>query len=265
MRGQITGGEGPRLRAGQSAQDWAATIRRLDPSLIRGISDDGLTAMLSETRIQHLRRPKDILRQGEPAEWGYLILAGRIEVSYLDINGNRVLAHLASPGEVLGEVEQFSGRACAASCTTLADTTVMLFDAALILRHVPADLLLRNFAGIFHDRLTRDNRQHSVAMFYGAEDRIRMHLLSMTSLEEPCIRLSQSELAGFAGCSRQTVNKTLSQLRHEGTVEMGRGEICVLNRARLQGTRPGGEQIVLEDGFSAGPIIVPPAEHMPKA
>lgn len=226
---------------------------------------ENLTALLSETRIMHLRRPKEILRQGEVAEWGFLILSGRIEVSYLDINGNRVLAHLASPGEVLGEVEQFSGRTCAASCTTLPDTTVMLFDAALILRHMPADLLLRNFAGIFHDRLTRDNRQHSVAMFYGAEDRIRMHLLSMTSADHPCIMVSQADLAGFAGCSRQTVNKTLSQLRHEGTVDMARGQICVLNRARLLGARPGTEQLLLEDGFSAGTTIGPPARHMPKA
>lgn len=262
MRSDITGGEGPRRRVGQPASDWAETIRGLDPLLIRGIAPEALTALLSETRIQHLRRPREILRQGEVAQWGYLLLSGRVEVSYLDINGNRVLAHLASPGEVLGEVEQFSGRTCAASCTTLPDATVMLFDAALILRHMPADQLMRNFAGIFHDRLTRDNRQHSVAMFYDAEDRIRMHLLSMTSLDDPAIRVSQADLAGFAGCSRQTVNKTLSQLRQDGILGMARGEIRVLDRARLLGARPGTEHVLLEDGFSAGQRL---RGTMPKA
>lgn len=214
--------------------DWLAEIHALQPQLLRGLSADRLAGILSETRIQHYRRPREILRQGESAACGYLILRGRVEVSFLDTDGNRVLAHLANPGEVMGEVEQFSGRVCAATCTTLPDTSVMLFDAGLILRHMPADLLLRNFAGIFHDRLTRDNRQHSVAMFYAAEDRVRIHLLSMTSPATPEVRLSQTELAGFAGCSRQTVNKALSQLRAEGIVAMSRGMIRVLDRARLQ-------------------------------
>lgn len=250
--------------------DWLAEIRELQPQLLRGLSADRLAGILSETRIQHYRRPREILRQGESATWGYLILRGRVEVSFLDTDGNRVLAHLANPGEVMGEVEQFSGRVCAATCTTLPDTSVMLFDAGLILRHMPADLLLRNFAGIFHDRLTRDNRQHSVAMFYAAEDRVRIHLLSMTAPQTPEVRLSQTELAGFAGCSRQTVNKALSQLRTEGIVAMSRGMIRVLDRARLQvgcaGPATGGVAAGGTAAAGTGPDIPAPGTGlMPKA
>ncbi|WP_169308726.1 Crp/Fnr family transcriptional regulator [Paracoccus gahaiensis] len=218
--------------------EWLSVLIAAQPSLIAGMTLDAMAAMLDEAQILHLRRPRQVLRQGETARKGYLILRGRIEVSFIDTDGNRVLAHLAGPGEALGEVEQFSGRTCAASCTTLPETTVMVFDANLILRHLPAPLLLRNLAGIFHDRLVRDTRQRSVALFYAAEDRVRIHLLSLTSVAAPEVRLSQTELAGFAGCSRQTVNKTLSALRAEGIVQMGRGAIRVLDRARLEGTRP---------------------------
>lgn len=245
--------------------DWFDHITRLQPALIAGISPDSLSAMLAEARVLHLPRSKEVLRQGEVAKAGYLILAGRIEVSFIDINGNRVMAHLAGPGEVLGEVEQFSGRTCAASCTTLPDTTVMLFDAAMILRHLPADLLMRNFAGIFHDRLTRDNRLQSVAMFYAAEDRVRIHLLSMTTPDAPEVKLSQGELAGFAGCTRQTVNKTLSHLRAEGIVEMGRGVVRVLDRARLEAAGPGTEPLVLDDSFFQPSDSAIQEHDMPKA
>ena len=218
--------------------DWLSVLVATQPSLLAGMTPEAMAAMLDQAQILHLRRPRQVLRQGEVARKGYLILRGRIEVSFIDIDGNRVLAHLAGPGEALGEVEQFSGRTCAASCTTLPDTTLMVFDADLILRHLPAPQLLRNLAGIFHDRLVRDTRQQSVAMFYAAEDRVRIHLLAMTSVATPEIRLSQTELAGFAGCSRQTVNKTLSALRAEGIVQMGRGAVRVLDRARLEGIRP---------------------------
>lgn len=226
--------------------EWLDTIKASSPALFQGMSREQMALLVAETSVQHLRRPTEILRQGEPARWGYLILRGRIEVSFIDVNGNRILAHLARAGEVLGEVEQFSGLTCAATCTTLPETTVMLFDAALVLKHMPADLILRNFAGIFHDRLSRDNRQQSVAMFYAAEDRIRIHLLGMTSDNAPAVQISQTELAGFAGCSRQTVNRTLAQLRAEGVVSMSRGTICVLDRDRLALNKPGGDQIILE-------------------
>ncbi|TGN45369.1 Crp/Fnr family transcriptional regulator, partial [Paracoccus liaowanqingii] len=227
----------PRTDPGQG-RDWLSVLIDTRSSLIAGMTPEAMAAMLDQAQILHLRRPRQVLRQGEVARKGYLILKGRIEVSYIDVDGNRVLAHLAGPGEALGEVEQFSGRTCAATCTTLPDTTVMVFDAALILGHLPAALLLRNLAGIFHDRLIRDTRQQSVAMFYAAEDRVRIHLLAMTSPETPVVQLSQTELAGFAGCSRQTVNKTLSALRAEGIVQMGRGTVRVLDRARLEGIRP---------------------------
>ena len=234
---------------GRRTQDTSAWLDHFDdapPALFKGLTRQQMALLMSETVIQHLPRPTEILRQGEPARWGYLILRGRIEVSFIDVNGNRILAHLARVGEVLGEVEQFSGLTCAATCTTLPDTTVMLFDAALVLKHMPADLILSNFAGIFHDRLTRDNRQQSVAMFYAAEDRIRIHLLGMTSDQSPTVQISQNELAVFAGCSRQTVNRTLAQLRAEGVVAMQRGTIRVLDRERLGLTRPGGDQVILE-------------------
>lgn len=252
-------------RAPVQIPDLLSILTRLKPALIADLDKPQLAALAAEAALVHIRRPRDILRQGEPADWIYLIIKGRIEVNYLDINGNRVMAHLAVPGEVLGEVEQFSGRTCAASCTTLPDTTVMLLDAAMILRHVPADLLMRNFAKIFHDRLTRDNRQHSVAMFYAAEDRIRINLLTMTSAESPQIQLSQTDLAAIAGCSRQTVNKTLSQLRAEGIVEMGRGEIRVLDRARLKSARPGCDQVLPDEGFARIPDAAMPIVVMPKA
>lgn len=236
-------------RNGPEPADWLAAMVDARPVLIAGMDKTQMQALLAEARLLHLPRPREVLRQGEAADGIYLILKGRIEVSFIDVNGNRMLAHLAGPGEALGEVEQFSGRTCAATCTTMADTTVLVLDAALLLRHLAPELLLRNITDIFHDRLTRDNRLQSLAMFYGAEDRIRIHLLSMTSPEAPDVQLSQTELAGFAGCSRQTVNKTLAQLRDAGIVQMGRGAIRVLDRGRLENAHCGNDRIVLDDSI----------------
>lgn len=230
-------------------RDWLPVLIATKPAMLAGMDEAQMAALLAEGRLRSLTRPHEVLRQGEPADACYLILRGRIEVSFIDVNGNRVLAHLAGPGETLGEVELFSGRTCAATCTTMRNTTVLAFDVTRLLRHLPPELLLRNVADIFHDRLTRDNRLQSLAMFYGAEDRIRIHLLSMTSAETPDVQLSQTELAGFAGCSRQTVNRTLAQLRDAGIVQMGRGAIRVLDRERLENAHVGDDPILRDNIF----------------
>ena len=228
-------------RAGRASE----LLGRHRPALLHGLGEAELRHFLAGCSLLHYGNPTEILRQDEPADLCYLILKGRVEVSVIDINGNRVLAHIAGPGEVMGEVEIFSGRPCAATCTTLPDTTLSAFTAAQVMAHLPAEKLLRNFAGIFHDRLTRDSRQQSVAMFYTAEDRIRIYLLSLSAPDRPMVQISQSTLAGLAGCSRQTVNQTLAQLRAAGIVALMRGAVRILDRARLQGPRPGSDDAVL--------------------
>ncbi len=198
------------------------------------MSDPQMTALAAQMQVHRIATTRDILRQGEATLVAYLVLEGRVEVSYIDIDGNKVLAHLAQAGEVIGEVEVFSGMTCAATCTALRDTILATLDASALRRHVPTELLLRNLAQIFHDRLVRDNRQQTVAMFYGAEDRIRIHLLALTTPHHPEAFISQFKLAAFAGCSRQTVNRTLAQLRDEGLIQIGRGNIRILDRDALE-------------------------------
>lgn len=226
-------------------------IKALQPDVLQGASDLQLSGFLSQALVRRMRRRKEILRQGEPADCGFIVLEGQVDVTFTDPDGNRVLAHLARPGEVLGEAELFSGLTCAASCTCHPGALLLLFDAPLILRHIPAELLLRNLARIFHNRMIRDNSMHSVAMFYDAAERVRAHLLSMSCPDAPEVQISQNELAGFAGCSRQTVNRTLSQMRAEGIVEMGRGTIRVLDRQRLVDFRHGDTPAVDGTPFAA--------------
>lgn len=230
-----------------SATQGALLVSRIgtiDPALLRGVPQDALTGFLGDCVIQHITTRREVLHQGEPGAYAYLILSGAIEVNFLDINGNAILAHLARPGEVMGEIEIFSGKTCAATCVAVAGSTLAQFTAVTLMKHVAPDLLLRNFAGIAHDRLMRDNQQQSLAMFYTAENRIRVCLLSLTSPAQPETRISQAHLATFTGCSRQTVNLTLAQLRDAGLVSIGRGKITVLDRDGLVSSDLDFDQIV---------------------
>ena len=71
-------------RAPVQIPDLLSILTRLKPALIADLDKPQLAALVAEAALVHIRRPKDILRQGEPADWIYLIIKGRIEVRTWD-------------------------------------------------------------------------------------------------------------------------------------------------------------------------------------
>lgn len=207
------------------------------PELLDGLTEDQRLAFYAECTPRNCATPTELLSQGEPAPAAFLIIEGRIEVIFIDNDGNAVIAHVAGPGEVMGEVEILSGKTCAATCRTYPRTRLLSFTAAQLMKHVPTTLILKNFASILHGRLMRDNRLQAIAQFYPAEARICLHLWRLAGEEITDIPISQAQLALLAGCSRQTVNRTLAQLRDNGIIELRRGTIRVLDAQRLSSRR----------------------------
>ncbi|MDM7458998.1 MAG: Crp/Fnr family transcriptional regulator [Paracoccus sp. (in: a-proteobacteria)] len=202
-------------------------------ALLDGVDPQDLHAFLGQCRISIYPRGKLLIDQGQCLDHAYLVIGGAAEIYVTDENGNSVLVHLAQAGEVIGEVELLSGRLTLASVLVRPGTAVARFDAAQLHRLMPPGHLVRNLARLLHARLARDDKVHLIALFYSSEDRIRGHLLHLTTPECPRTEVSQADLAAFTGCSRQTVNRVLAQLRQSGVIELGRGAVTVLDRARL--------------------------------
>lgn len=219
-------------RGAKRAQRSPGNFTHLRPLLLNGIAAPARQAFLGECTPLHIPDPTEILRQGEPTRLCYLVAQGRVEITFLDKDGNSVLTHVAGPGEMVGEVEVLCDLPCAATCRTFPHTRLLSFGAPLLLRHVPLGLLLRNLAALFHDRLLLHSRMRAITQFYPAEARVRQHLLNLADARSE-VQISQAQLAQMAGCSRQTVNRVLGELRSEGQIETRRGAIRILNEAGM--------------------------------
>ena len=206
--------------------------------ILKGLTWDQKAALLASCTVRRLKPSTAILRQGETTQGSYFIASGRVEVCYVDSSGNQVIVHIATAGEMLGEVEALSGRPCAAGCQTLTDTTVLFCPSRALLAHVPPQILIPNLCSLLHDRLMRENRNRTADHYYSAEQRIRIYLQELTGGSDEAVRISQSQLGVVTGCSRQTVNKMLGELRDKGIIELGRNAVRVLDRARLADGAP---------------------------
>ncbi len=161
-----------------------------------------------------------------------LIAQGVVEVSYHTEDGIQVIISHLGPGDQLGLIEAFSGRPCAANCTAFADSTVVFAPLPLLEGVSQQPAFIRNFAGLMHDLLMRENVTKAVDQFYTAEQRICSHLKQMTRFGAK-FKQSQGYLAQAAGCSRQSVNRELKKLAEAGIITKDRSGIEVVDAAAL--------------------------------
>lgn len=204
-----------------------------ETDLLKDVPQERKEAFLSECRPKTFDQATEILWQGVPTDTFYVVESGQIEVSYIDVNGNSFILHIGEPGEVMGEAEALSGKPCAATCRALPGAVVLSGTRQLLLRHIPAELLIGNLASLLFERMIRENRLRSISESMSADERVDYYLHRFTSPDRPKLFVSQAHLAALAGCTRQTVNLRLNRLRQNGVVDFSRGQIHVLDRDRL--------------------------------
>jgi CRP-like cAMP-binding protein len=164
-----------------------------------------------------------------------MVRSGRFDVQLTTPAGTVVVVRVIQPGEFFGElalVDQDAHRT--GRVTALEDAEV------LTLRRVDFDDLRvhhpsveRVLVAALAERI-RHMTAFMVELMMPTEQRIwrRLAVLADAYGAEP-IRLSQDDLARIAGTVRQTVNRVLRAGERAGVLEMGRGELRVLDRAEL--------------------------------
>jgi CRP/FNR family cyclic AMP-dependent transcriptional regulator len=154
-----------------------------------------------------------------------------------------VIVAVRGPGDLLGELSAIDGEPRSATVTTLEPTDALLvpgsvFAAFLERRPQVALVILRMVAG----RLRYADAQQADFATHDVVGRVANRLVELserfgTPTEgriEIALPLSQEELAGWTGASREAVSKALQLLRSLRIVETGRRQITVLDLEALR-------------------------------
>lgn len=164
------------------------------------------------------------------------MLSGRLKVSTIASTGKELLLAVRDPGDLLGELSAIDRRPRSATVTALQPTEVSVIPAELFVEYLaetPAAALgvLRMITGRLRDA---DHKR----IEFGAHDatvRVSRRLLEMADRFGPRgLRLTQEELAGWVGASREAVARSLRLLRNAGVVTTGRQVIDVLDVLALR-------------------------------
>jgi CRP/FNR family transcriptional regulator, cyclic AMP receptor protein len=208
---------------------------------------EGFAAALTSEELEDLcsrgvrrpfRRGSFIMTEGEASDHVVVLLAGRCKVSSYTMDGKEVVLAVRGPGELLGDFSALDGGSRSATVTALEPIEALIIPADRFKLYLEdharlAVLLLQTWS-----RRVRDADRKRVE--FGAYDtpgRVARRLIELVERygegEGTSVRISlsltQDELAGWTGASREAVSKALREFRDRNWIATGRRAITVLD------------------------------------
>ena len=201
-------------------------------------------------RFTALGRPRryaagaTLFHEGDRGTTVLVIWSGRVKVRKETAEGHELVLALRGPGALVGELAALDDGVARRSATLVALTPVVVQvisneDFIAFLEQHPRALLAltRIIIGRLHDA---DRRRAEFGTYdtLGRVARVLAELLAASGRAsngevrlEPS--LSQHELAGLVGASRESVVRALSELRRRGLISTGRRQLVVRDVAGL--------------------------------
>ena len=212
--------------------------RLLDSTeLLAALPEEVRSALARSGRENALPRGDVLFRQGDPSSELFVVLDGNIAVATHSSDGRESLVAVLEPGGLFGELGLFDGEPRSADARALVDATVLAipYDRVQeVLRSTPE--LLWIVVRILAQRLRATDEALADAVFLDVPARTAKRLLELAGDEDHIqLPMTQEDLAGLVGASRERVNKALALfLRVAWLEQQGRGRYRILDREALR-------------------------------
>jgi CRP-like cAMP-binding protein len=212
------------------------------PSFLDSLTADEADALHASGRRRRYPRGTALFHEHQAPAHVVLLLRGRTKIVRLSEDGKEVLLAVRGPGDLIGELSAIDGRPRSATAVALepAEGLVLTSDEFhdFLGRHSRVSLELLKMLS----RRLRD--ADGKRLGYGSQDvmgRVAARLVELADRfgEEASdgvhisLPITQEELAGWTGCSREAVSKALQGMRSLGWLETGRRAMVIRDRDAL--------------------------------
>ena len=210
-----------------------------------GVADR--SALLEAGHARHYRAGEPLFVAGDRGAFVVLITEGRVKVIVPSPTGTETVLSLRGPGDLVGELAAIDDSTPRTATVVAVEPVICRVVRAADFRAILADhpQVTIEMLHMVAARLRTSDRR---LVEFGAYDTTRRvaHLLADMAETDgrPSgdgvgvvldSRLSQDDLAGLVGASRESVARALASLRTLGLVTTGRRQVVVLDIAALRG------------------------------
>ncbi|HNW45212.1 MAG TPA: Crp/Fnr family transcriptional regulator [Elusimicrobiales bacterium] len=204
----------------------------------KGLRDIEIMQVIKIAHSRKYKKNEIIFRKEDLGNSFFIVKEGKVKI-FTSIGGDKkkTFAFL-NRGDFFGEMSLLGGRVRSASAQATEETELYViskrnFTKLIVGNHEFTLKLLKTLA----DRLTRADKEIASMLFHNILGRLAEAIIELAKTKSKTpgrIAIDQSELAQYLGTTRMPVCRAVNVLKREGTIDYRRGELIILNQARLK-------------------------------
>ncbi len=205
-------------------------------SMLEGLDDAETRAVLTAARRRKFKRGEAICREGDPGDTLYLLDRGHVAIRVTTPAGDTATMRVLGPGSQFGEIAVIESTPRSATVVAIDAVECLSLHRDVIRQlrsdHPTVDRVLLSAALNEVRRLTASLAE---ALYLQVPKRLAKTVHGLLDVfPDGVIPLTQDDLAGLCGTTRQTANEVLQSLVADGAIALSRGRVTVVDRKVLE-------------------------------
>jgi CRP/FNR family transcriptional regulator, cyclic AMP receptor protein len=213
--------------------DDASLLRKSE--LFQAFEPDDMASIVGSALRTTLQRGDVVFGEGDAADQMFVVRSGRVAISKRSPEGKESIVALMEPGDLFGEMSLFDGEHRSAGARALEPSELVVVPYAplsRVFRDRPA--LLWPMVALLCRRMRVTDAALADSLFLDVTGRTAKRLLELAGgADEFALPITQEELAGMVGASRERVNKALAQFIRLGWLAVNDRRYRILRRDDL--------------------------------
>lgn len=192
---------------------------------------------LSDNREERRYRKKDIIfKEGDHPRCLYYVESGQVKLFKTSEDGRELIVSIAQAGDYLGFLPLISNSLYPESAAVLEDCVLKILPkqdfTALLFGHRDVNArFIKMLAGHVSER----EQQLIELAYHSVRKRVATALVRLCEQNaEKTINYYRDDLASIAGTAKETLIRTLTDLKNEGLIDIKEGAITVIKLEKLR-------------------------------
>lgn len=211
--------------------------------LFASLDNDQLAGLRKDMARRQFQHGEAIFQRGDPGQMLYLIESGKVRIFLQDVEGQETSVIVYGPGDIFGELAVIDGLPRSANAEAMENTVVYTLTRDSFREHMRnMPQLALNFLKALSVRMRYNTQQVESLTLHDVSSRLARKLLELAQQYGTLgpegvqinLALTQSDLAGLVGTTRESINKTMGTLRRLGYIVTKHNHITIVDLDALR-------------------------------
>jgi CRP/FNR family transcriptional regulator, cyclic AMP receptor protein len=198
---------------------------------------EAITAVLSDAHERTLVRGDVLFREGDSADTMYVVTRGRLAIAIANpIDQRETVVSLMEPGDLFGELAMLDDGPRSAMARALESSAVLEIGYPVVRKVLDEHpTILWGVTRLLAGRLRAMDQALADSVFLDVTGRTAKRLLELSEGNDSfTLPVTQEELAGMVGASRERVNKAIASFIRLGWIDQHERRYTIIKRQSLE-------------------------------